>query len=287
MEKTLIDFRKKREFGEVINATFSFIGQEFKKLLSTVFVFVLPFFIIYSAYAVYYQYNFQSLMAEGLNLLQIISEISNLVMLIIFIAFITYAIYCISIFSYIKNYIQKGSENFKISDIWVDIKKYFLKILLAQLIISILVIVGSIFLLIPGIYLIIVLSFMPIIIIFEDKSVSNSFSLSFNVIRNNWWRTFGLAIVVCLIMYAISIIFSIPIFIVSFTSALHSTQGIPLNIDELFSPFMIVYSMFINIIKFILMTLMYVSIAFQYFSLKEQNIESSLVDKIDQLGQNA
>ena len=46
MEKTHINFKQERDFGEVFSATFAFIGQEFKMLGKAVVYFVIPIFFV-------------------------------------------------------------------------------------------------------------------------------------------------------------------------------------------------------------------------------------------------
>jgi len=54
---------------------------------------------------------------------------------------------------------------------------------------------GSILLIIPGIFLSIKLFYSQYFILFENKSVIESFRSSWQIIKGNWWRTFALILI--------------------------------------------------------------------------------------------
>jgi hypothetical protein len=76
---------------------------------------------------------------------------------------------------------------------------HFLHLLLASLIMGILMVIGLIFLLIPGIYLAVAYQFALLFIVFGKIEFWDSMELSRKVITKNWWKFFGMGIVVGLI----------------------------------------------------------------------------------------
>jgi len=52
-----IQFRKKREIGEIFTDSFEFIGQEIKPISKLIAIYVLPFIVLYGFVQIYLQKN--------------------------------------------------------------------------------------------------------------------------------------------------------------------------------------------------------------------------------------
>jgi hypothetical protein len=70
--------------------------------------------------------------------------------------------------------------------------------------------VGTIFLIIPGIFLYYIFLLYAQAIIIEDKGAFQSLSRSKGLIKGNWWRTFGISIVMTILIGFLANIVSIP-----------------------------------------------------------------------------
>jgi hypothetical protein len=139
----------------------------------------------------------------------------------------------------------KGDESHFIDIFRTALRKYFLKILLASILTSIIFLIGTIVGLIVFIigilftfiyFLTVIIVTFPIIIA-EDKSVFSSIRRSFNLIHKDFWGAIGavcLFILMILVIYIIALIFKLIPFTIlfvnelikgeTFFSILHNTQ---------------------------------------------------------------
>ena len=66
--------------------------------------------------------------------------------------------------------------------------------------------IGFILLIIPGLFLLTIWSMVIPVVVLENRSAGESFSRSWEVVRGNWWRVFGLIIVTFLLVAIASLI---------------------------------------------------------------------------------
>jgi len=292
MTNTPINFKQERDFGDLLNVTFSFISLEFKKLATAILYFVVPFFLLASIamtiYAVKAQEMAQTIVQGGkpdpLAIFATMGSLLGYVGVTMVLSIIASSVLMGTVLGYIKLYIQKGSEGFSIMDIWLQVTHYFLPFLIATIVVGLVVTVGLIFCLIPGIYLGVSLSIIFSIMIFEDIPFSAAFSRSFKLMKTNWWTTFGVLIVATIIVYLLSILVSIPSILLGFKSMLTNLKdGHPMNLD-LSLGFYIVSSL-TRLFTQIFLVIPMVITAFLYFNIVEK-MEKPSVNKIDQIGEN-
>lgn len=292
MENAPIKFNQERDFGEIFNASIAFIRQELKPLGKAVLIFVLPILLIAAILTVFIGIEQQKIIsamsvdnaAYMSNPFAILGSTLkySLLTLLAYALGIT-SLRC-TIYGYIKLYVTKGKDQFSLDDVWLEIKKFFFPVLGSSIVIGLIVGIGFVFCIIPGIYLGISLSLFYFAFMFENKGFSNAFGRSFDLTKQNWWLTLGLILVAYIIVYLITLLLSIPAIILGFKSAFTSfknlQEGTPMN----FTTGYYILSSITNLINYILFSVPFVVIAFQYFSLLESKEKPSLQDKIDQIG---
>jgi hypothetical protein len=283
MEETL-NLRKKREFGEVFNATVIFLKQEFKLFGKAYLYYVFPIAILIAIISGYNQVS----MVQGLKNVRITNAFS------LYGAFygkymLTYAMLIVNqsliltlIYSYMKLYLEKGSGNFNLQEIAEKMKSNFFKILLAVLLVFVIVIIGTVCCIVPGIYLGVSVSLIFCIMLFENKSIGEAFSRSFELTRIQWWSTFLILFVSYVIVLLIIYILAIPLSIYGFTVGMHSLKSTE-DFSGSLSVVMGIYTSFTTLISAVIYLIPLTVIAFQYFNLVEIKEMPSLIDKIDQM----
>jgi len=202
-----INFKQERDFGDLFNATFSFISQEFKQLATAILYFVFPFLLLTGiaimVYSIKSQEIMQSLNQSGkpdpLAIFSVMGSVFGYLAMVIAISLISTAMLLGTVYGYIKLYIQNGSGGFTLNDVWDQVKKYFLNFLLASFIIGLVIALGLVLCIIPGIYLGVALSIVLCIMIFEEKSFSAAFGRSIKLINKSWWQTFAVIIITTII----------------------------------------------------------------------------------------
>ncbi|TXD52131.1 MULTISPECIES: hypothetical protein [unclassified Polaribacter] len=288
-DQNFINFKKQRDLGTMLSDTFKFLNTEWKPFFATILkISIIPILIAICA-VVYYTMSSVSFIGDiseasnydslNLNFSDLVIPTSALLLSYL----VAYALITIATLSYIKSYIDhKGLVNYQeIQDatkvkFWPYVGLFFL--------VSLIILVGSIFCFLPGIYFWVVLSVSFCLVIFQNKGVLESISDSFSFIKEHWWETFGILIVVQLIILAISYVADIP-------AAFYQTADITTilkdqDTTELLNAFtdpiyltLIAFSYFVKFILYILSTIVTV---FVFFDIKEQKNPSS--DIIDEIG---
>ncbi len=122
--------------------------------------------------------------------------------------------------------------------------------------------------------------------VFENKSIGETFSHAFTLIKGEWWNTFGVLIVVWLLLMILGQAFSIPAMIYQFIK-LGTVMGgeDPTAVFEIFKdPIYLILNIFSYVFQFVLYSIPLISTVFIYFDLNEQKNFTGTNEKIDSLG---
>ena len=300
MNQQKIEFQKYRDFGQIINASFEFIKQNFGSLLKSLIFIVGPFLLVTGILLGFYQksifsiYNMTSL-----------SEMGIVFVLLIISVFLTVQMLLVTSYSFILIYLEK-SEFFviQIEEVWEGVKKNFLKVLgitfflillsiVAIIVFGVLVIISInatsnpflVFLLfllwmIPFGYLMVKLTLIYMISLYEKSGVIQSMQRSFYLTKNKWWFTLGLVFVLGLIEAFMGFVFQIPQYIVMFATMFNSMDGT--GVDGVTEIIIIVTSV-ISAFQYLLYFISILALAFYYFSLVEQKVAKGLLEKIESI----
>ncbi|MCA9495795.1 MAG: hypothetical protein KC589_02540 [Nanoarchaeota archaeon] len=88
---------------------------------------------------------------------------------------------------------------------------------------TILLIFLFILLIVPGLIFSIYWIFVYLAVLFREKSFFNALVYSFNLVRNNWWRTLGYLVILLLIIIAVAMIFFFIFGLIMFFGNLNNT----------------------------------------------------------------
>ncbi|CAL65977.1 hypothetical protein [Christiangramia forsetii] len=287
MNPEFIEFKKQRELGEILSVTFKFLRENYKKAGKIFLKLVGPAFILLIAAVTYYTWSTVgvSFISDG-GIFQtsniIISAGLMLLAYLLYVTSMTGTVYHI-ILSYIKN---KGE--IISSEVAAGMKSDFGKILLITLISWILIFAGTILFIIPGIYVAIPVSLATAILVFRGNSVMDSISDCFQLIKDNWWTTFGTLFCIGLIVYLISLVFQLPaifyFLIKAFVSA--SEGSAATNVKDMFGIGYIIINIFTSIVQYLVYSITPIGIAFIYFNLNEKQNYTGTYETIQNLGNN-
>ncbi len=283
MRKVFI-FRKVRDFGTVMNHSFDFIKAEYRRLGKALLIYVLPFFILTGILLLLVQtsvvQNLENRFEPGANVFQNFSwqkiGFGYLLQLLNFTVLSTV------IFSFINLYLKKNGE-FEVAELKASFLRIGGKLLIANIAAGLMVIFASVFLLIPGIYLGVVFSLVAPVIVFEDAGLGQALNRSFEVIKGNWWKTFGILFIGGVIIYIFSIILSIPLIISTAARSFHAISNH--TQPQIFSQGYLIASTIISMVQTFAWSLVLIFISIQYFSLVEEKERPTLQAKIDRLNE--
>lgn len=177
--------------------------------------------------------------------------------------------------------IAKGPDYDK-QQVRVTLGKDFWRVLGANFVLGLMVAGGAILFLIPGIYLLIANFFVAIIMILnKDMGMGEAFSESRRLVNDNWWKSFGLGIIMALIVGVISTIFTIPVAIYTAVISLHSMGGGDAE------QYRLVYIILMSVAQLgsaLISPITIVASAIYYYSLKEEKDQGGLMAKIESIG---
>ncbi len=279
-----IDLKKKRDFSDVLNASFTFIKQEYKSLWKVLFLYagipVLINAILGSLFTeVTIADSIKMIMnpgsAQTINtgfhgqtfIFSIVSVIVN-----VFLVGLTYC--------YIVLYVERAAGNITASEVWNKFVGLFAALLGYNILTAIVMILAFIALIIPGIYVMVPLSFVLIIKVAENKGFSETFERCFYLVKSHWWETLGLLLIASIIVIIISSIFSIP------ASSYAMAKGL-LSEKPTFESIPFVITSFVSTIGTAIITpITAIILSFQYYSLVEHKDNTSLLDRINRINEN-
>jgi hypothetical protein len=280
-----IELAKSRDFGEIINDTFAFVRQNFKPLLKYFFIFC-GFFVLATAAitvllqvkAISFVTNINANSFDETNASKVFSLMGAYLLLFFFILLEFVAIN-VTVLCFMVLYKQNQNTIPTTEQMWGYFKFYYLKVFGTTVLLYILMIVGMFFCLIPGIYLSPIFALVPPIIIIENTSFGYAFSQSFKLIKGNWWVTFGVIIVVYIVIYVANLTLAIPAIILGAGNLfLHLRDGKAISL-----PVAIITTL-LQSIQYVFYMLMVVAVSLCYFNLTESKEGTGLLERIDKFG---
>ncbi|MDR2927694.1 MAG: hypothetical protein LBV41_05795 [Cytophagaceae bacterium] len=288
MNKSSVILEKERDFTDLMNGTFAFIGQEFKMLLKTIGLYA-GILIILSAIAdAYYAdatiSNIVNMAASSGDYSVFATTNWKLWSLLSATQFLTQFLIGGLVCAYMVVYRDKGRGNFEVTDVW---KAFIGKLPLALMltfVVFLMICIGMMFCFLPGIYLLVPLSLVLMVLYAENVDFGNAISRSFKLVSGNWWFTFGFIIVVSIIVSIIGYIFSLPAVIIGIV------QGVSMITEEaaeLSNSAAIIVSTVVSAVgQYFIVPVLHIAVALQYFNLKERKDKTSLFRKVSEIGNN-
>lgn len=274
-----VEFKKRRDFGQVINDTFTFIRQNIKPLIKTYFTFCGLFVLASMATLLLQQFKMVNVIntVGGMGHTRGIGLYGIEYFLSLIFSFASYSSMTVAVLSYIAIYVQKGNQTPTLDEVWGFFKYYFFRVFGSSFLLMLLLIIGFMFCLVPGFYLFPFIAMMFPIMVIENSSLSYSFSRSFSLIKENFWVTFGTLIIVWIIVYACTTLIVLP------TSLF--------NMLAMFSSKNLQMSLTLTLITTVLQSLCQVftivpiiTISLMYFNLVEEKESVGLMERISNFG---
>lgn len=281
-----IEFRKRRDFGEIISVTFEFIRQNFSQLGSVMFYVGLPLSVLLGIATTLYQDLITEAQSSGNLGALLTSFISPYYLLTIALTLLLYAGVTGAACSYVLRYLSQAKlSTIQASDVVSDTinsaPMAISTLFLLGLLLFIAAIPSILLLFIPLIYLGVTLAPLLFIRYYEKIGFFDAFSRCFKLAQSEWWKVFGVVAILSLIGYFISLGFSLPSGILSFIISFNSASGeAPSDIINVIFAVFAAISSFGTVIQ---ITLTSIGIAFIYFDLVERKEASGLLSRIDQI----
>lgn len=308
MNTKYLEFRKKRELGNIVSDTFIFLRRNAKPLFTVLLrTCIIPFIVLILAVGFYTKATSGASFITGfVSGGDISSFLLGLIALMVT-GIIYNAMLYGSTSEYIKAYI-KDQEQPDTAEVVKNIKNKtgnFIGLGLLNLVIVIaiaLIPAGiGVFLFSSGSeglgVLIVIMAIFPILYVYiklavifpvlsnKELSVSETLKESWRLLKEEWWMTFITIIVLGLLIGVIGFIFQIPALIYTmiktFTAVQSGSIGDP---AAMFDGVYIALQTIASSINYILYVILAIAINFIYFNLNERKNQSGTLDQIDQIG---
>lgn len=293
MQQTSFKLEKERELGEIITDTFAFVRIHFKDLTQVFMQTILPILLLSVAAGIYYQYASQKIVGDNIlidndpfDLLRSFTTIIIPTLLAIFSSLFLFVISGIAILASVKSVQQFGK--IEVQFVKTEIKTRFWSMTGLSVISFLSLMVAAVFCFLPFVYLIVPVSIMFPLLVIEEKSVGDSFSYAFTLIKENYWITLGTLIVLFIILALASLIFQLPILIYTIFSTVTKLEASTVDYNNLIETDWVLLSLTAvgNFGSNILSLVSLIASALIYFNLNEKHNLTGTAKDIDTIGSN-
>ncbi|WP_196890026.1 hypothetical protein [Aureivirga sp. CE67] len=268
----MMQLYKYRKLGDIITDSFKFIREESERFFS----FYLKIIWIYIAIAIFVEFAFLY-SATNYDILSYTEVILIESYLGYFLGFFVNIFSAGTVLNYLRLYNEnEGKVEYKL--LRRGVYKRFWSYIGLSFIIYLIIFVSFFIIVIPAIYFAIVFSMGFPIMIIENKSVTDSIGECFKLIKDNWWVTFGTMIVVFLIIYVLTLSFSVPSIVYNYIK-----EGAGLyEYGE--DPLYFALNLLISIASYFLNAILTFMLAFTYFDLHEIKYKTGINRLIEKIG---
>ena len=268
MAEKEIQFRKKREIGEIFSDSFAFLKQEKQPVIKLITIYVLPFIILYAVVHVFLQKNVINKIdfTDPEALLANLGPFYTNVLLFALFGMFVQSLLIATYYTFIVEYVKRGNSNFELSEITPLFFSNGLLAIGTGLIIFILTIIGFILCFLPGIYFANTLSLAFIILIFEKRGISLALKRSAMLVNYQWWATFLINLTGIVIVWAAGFIISFPLTLMGFTKNILDIGNATIALPDWY---WIVIGIS-TVVSSAIYVFLYTFMAMQYFNLDER-----------------
>lgn len=278
MQKPRINLQEVRNFSDSFTATFVFVKQEFKSLITGFAVIMLP--LIFADLFVK-GYTMRSLITDPLGSSKTGSDILSLVVNYFSTLVLVFWL-GVFVISFLRVYTDKfkvySEERITVKEVWRVMSKHLGKAFIVGVVYLLAVSVGTVMLIIPGIYVSVILIFSIYYLILRDNTITGSLGDSADLVKGQWWSLFGFIFILNLIISMLSYVFTIPYLVITLKSVFTRE---PMGIYE--STFGMLLA---NLGQYFLYIFTFVGIGVRFFSSLERQEHTLLLNKIEHLGNN-
>lgn len=288
------DFRRERDFGQKISATFEFIGAHWRPLGRVLLYLVVPAALLQGILSSIMQIQLQEssqalLRQDGSTVVQTqLAMFSNLAgspfyWLNTVIGTLLVSLIVLSIYGYLVLCLRRTPAEGEVTpaEVWALIRGQLLGTFFSLWGISLIVLLGLALLFFPGAYLGVALSLFFIVRMVEGTGFGRTLSRCLSLTKGKWWSTFGLVLLMMVVVY----VFMLGIAVIGLI--LGGARGLVQAVASQSPVFTIVVSALTTVITLLVYPPMLLALAFQYFNLVERKEGLGLRLMVDGLGQAA
>ena len=280
-EAKIIQFREIRDFSQILSTTFAFVRQNLLPLLKHTMLILAPLIVLSNITSYYYLQDAIGFTPTSLDdVWQFYAESFWTALPGMIIGFIIIGIFSSMVYAYIRHYQETNGAAIETGQLLRSAAPYITRITIGSLASSLIVMVGLFLCIAPGVYLAVTLALVYPVILWENTGIFSAMSRSANLVKGNWWNTFGVLLVLMIVTYVLILIVSIPTTLVSVFAGISAVDGDIEQLTGIITVVTAITSFFYYPIYLIFM----IGIALLYFSLVEQHDGTGLIDRVNTIG---
>lgn len=264
-----------RDFGQNFDMSIAFVKQNYVAILKNICFFIplilIGALIMPSPMEIQSRQQAITSVSDIFNVYGIDSLIAYICIGLASLASATYTI------SYMAEYVKSETKEVNSSAVWSNFGKVILPLFICQIVYIICVTIGTILCIIPGIFIAISCAFYSYTYIVEEETIIGSLKRSYELVKGNFWITFGFGLVIGIVVSIIGSLFSIPLML--------SSIGQVLGIETFSSSMYVITTSIISYGGQLLISpISYMALGVFYFNLRNQNEGIDMKENIDNLG---
>ena len=309
-----INFKKERSFSQKLNATFEFLSRNFKPITKNILLVAGPFALLPGIfYGMYQGETFGAILegqnnpfgAEGVNTGLLVTSLIGMIIC----SMISVTLIVAVVMRHIRQYITEGHTNIPVNEIWSGIGRESLQVLGTSIFIIAAVILATILIFLPvgllsvaepnpfliflGIMVAVIglfLLYPALFLLYPIRSMEKTglfaaFRRMLKLISGKWLSTTGLVVVVGILQSFISMVFTLPMYIMIGMQVMHMADGEAAEEPGLLYNILLSLSTGISMLgTFSLYSILFIAITFQYYSLRERKEASGLLERMESFG---
>ncbi|GAB3793421.1 hypothetical protein GCM10028819_05020 [Spirosoma humi] len=282
----MIQLFEQRDFGNKINATFQYIIQNIRSLGMALIYIVGPVALVAGIATGVMQSDMLQFVKDSNDVdrqnpmaaFQLMSNfLSPSFWLAMFFSVLANVAVIVTTYAHMKIYDRTKSNTIPVADVWAEVQPMIGRAIIITILNSIIIGIGFLFFFIPGLYVAIVLSLSLAVTAFEGADFGTTWSRCFLLIRDKWWSTFGLIVVMGIIVGVVGLLFAVPATVIAF---LTGAKMLP-NVSVVW---LILGNVINQVGRTLLNVILYTAIGFQYTNLVERQEGRGLISAIDSIG---
>lgn len=281
---------QERDFGAKINATFQYVGENFRSLGRALLYIVGPVALVAGIATSVIQADILRLIGESAYA-RTNNPIYAFQMLTFFtsptfwltaaLGLLTNVLTILTTYAHLKVYERYNGNGpaggIRVADVWAEVQPVLGRGVLISVLASIVTVMAAFVFVFPAIYVGVVLSLALAVTSFEGTNFGETWNRCFQLIRDKWWSTFGLIFVMSFIIGFLGLVFAVPTALVSVFISLKLLPGAA-------EPWLIVGNVVSLVGKTLLNALLYLALGFQYGNLVERQEGRGTAALIDSIG---
>lgn len=309
---TPLEIRRARGFGELVNLTFAFLRENFKKLSMSILYIVGPPALITGVLVGWNYIDLLLSLNDGgmLEDFQAGAAISIIVGLLVGVIATLLMVGVVNQFVFL--YMERGPDGFDVQDVWQATRASFGRIFVTLLVLGAigvgiyLLMIGMVFIgaalgdtlgiffgilmvLAFGVgYIYFLVTLAPFFAarLYEPIGVFAALSRSMQLVKGYWWETLGIVFVVGMVANFLGSILMIPVGIVMGIAQITSEGGEEIMNTGMLGVVMTALIMLGMVVSYLIVAMPMLAGTLQYFNLVEKSEGVGIMSKIEQIGED-